>query len=88
MFKTSQELMEFITWARKAGIKSFKNETVQFEISEIVIATDASVATPGLDLSTGPSLKVTEEKESSKTMVDVDETADTDYEKDLFWSAQ
>ncbi len=39
MIDNIELLKEFILWAKKEGVKSFKNEHIQFELSDLAIVT-------------------------------------------------
>lgn len=75
MFKTTQELQDFILWCQQAKIKAVKVGDVEVQFSDLafidIVAAEASSA---------------EERSTSKTMVDTTpEEADEDL---LFWSAK
>ena len=42
MFKSSQEIKEFILWCQKNKVKSFKQENIAFELSEIAFVDQLS----------------------------------------------
>lgn len=39
MLNDIDKLKEFILWAKKEGVKSFKNEHIQFELSDLALVT-------------------------------------------------
>lgn len=80
MFKNTQELKDFILWARATGIKAFKvdSEGTQIEFSEL-----AFVDRLEANLMPSPT-GLKEETASSKVLVDTLEGGNDD--EDLFWS--
>lgn len=75
MFKTTQDLQEFILWCQQAKIKAVKVGDVEVQFSDLafidIIASEAPMA---------------EERNTSKTMVD---TATDEVDEDLlFWSSK
>lgn len=80
MLKTTSELQEFILWAKEARIKAFKVAGVEVEFSDLAFIDAISEITPEAS-------SKTEEKDTSKTMVD---TLNTDLEDEdlLFYSAK
>lgn len=40
MFKTAQELKDFIKWCQNTKVKSFKNNEIEFELSELAFIPD------------------------------------------------
>jgi len=78
MFKTTQELQDFILWAKEAKIKSFKIGQTEVQFSDIAFLEDLQLPAPFKG--TG------EEKNTSKTLVDTAEAEDD--EALLMWSAK
>ena len=37
MFKTAEELKEFVIWAKKEGLKNFRSPAFSFEISDLAL---------------------------------------------------
>lgn len=75
MFKTTQDLQEFLLWCQQAKIKAVKVGDVEVQFSDLafvdIIASEASAA---------------EERDTSKTLVD---TAPDEADEDLlFWSSK
>jgi diphthamide biosynthesis methyltransferase len=79
MFETTQDLLEFIENAKKAGIASFKIGSVEVQFSSVAMleAYEANQAT---------SVIGTEEKNTSKTLTDT--LSAEDEEELLMWSAK
>lgn len=71
MFKTPEDLKEFITWARSLRIKSLHVGEVRVEFSELAFV---------------DSIEATELKESSKTLVDDSPEQSKEDEELLYWS--
>ena len=42
MFKTEQELKNFIVWCKENKLKTFKNKEIEFELSELSFIPDNS----------------------------------------------
>lgn len=76
MFDNSEDLKEFIIWARNNKLKHFKNKDIEFELSELSFIEEAN------------SKQQDALKEAiGDTLVDT-ETSDPKEEEDLlFWSA-
>ena len=75
MFKTTQELQDFILWCQQAKIKAVKVGDMEVQFSDLAfIDTISQIA------------QEAEERATSKTMVD---TAPDESDEDLlFWSAK
>lgn len=80
MFKTTTDLLEFIEEAKKAHIKSFKIGEIEVQFSDIAFL--ESFQSQALD-----NPKQTEEKNTSKTLVDTLPGGESDDEM-LFWSTK
>lgn len=77
MFKTTQDLQEFILWCQQAKIKAVKVGEVEVQFSDLAFLDLVAQDEP---------LRPKEERDTSKTLVDTaPEEADEDL---LFWSAK
>jgi hypothetical protein len=81
MFKTVSELQEFILWAKKERVESFKAGDVEVSLSAYAFIDAIS------ELSPEPQSHKTEERNTSKTLVDTLNTTEDDEEL-LFFSAK
>lgn len=72
MFKDVAELKNFIVWAKKQGIQKAKIGDIEFEVSIVSQAID---------------YQASEEKTTSKTMVDTEKSTKEEEDELLFWSA-
>lgn len=78
MFKTAQELQQFIIWCKSQKVKAFKHDQVQFELSDLAFVTDYDEpAKVEKDLSF----------HDSKTLTETDKESDAEDEDLLFWSS-
>lgn len=46
MFKSVKELQEFIIWAKSQKLKSFKNNEIEFELSELGLLPESELEAP------------------------------------------
>lgn len=79
MFKTTQELQDFILWCRQAKIKAIKVGDMEVQFSDLAfidVITEAA-----------PEVQQTEERNTSKTLVDTLPAEESDEDL-LFWSAK
>lgn len=76
MFKDTKELQDFILWCRKGRIKTVQVGDIKVEFSDLAFIDEIAVVEP----------ETTEEKDTSKTLVDTDQQ--TDEEDLLFWSSR
>jgi hypothetical protein len=75
MFKTTQELQDFLLWCQQAKIKAVKVGDMEVQFSDLAFIDVISQIAPQ-----------NEERETSKTLVD---TAPDESDEDLlFWSAK
>lgn len=78
MFKTAQDLKQFILWCKSQKVKAFKNDNIQFELSDIAfIETEISMSNELKDI----------DEFDSKTLVDTDTESDKEDEDLLYWSS-
>lgn len=77
MFKTTQDLQEFLLWCQQAKIKAVKVGDMEVQFSDLAF----------IDILSQEAIApMTEERDTSKTMVDTAaEEADEDL---LFWSSK
>lgn len=75
MFKTTQELQDFLLWCQQAKIKAVKVGDMEVQFSDLAFIDAIS-----------QNLTQSEERDTSKTLVD---TAPDETDEDLlFWSAK
>lgn len=73
MFKTVDELKEFITWAKTQGLRRAKIDNIEFEISELAFETPVEPEKP---------MSLT----NTDTMTDTEEMTKEEYDRILFHS--
>jgi len=81
MFKTTQELQDFILWAKGAKVKAFKIGDTEVEFTELAFIDAISEIEPEAVLKT-------EEKNTSKTLVDTLTEEDLNDDELLDWSSR
>lgn len=72
---STEELKQFILWAKSVKLKRFKNEECEFELSDLAYIDDLTQPT-NKEMFLG----------SSKTLVDTEKPNQKEEEEDLFWS--
>lgn len=81
MFKSTQDLQEFILWCLQNGVERVKVDNLEVQFSNIYLA-EKLMAAPA----TTEPVKANEERDTSKTLVD---TVPNDADEELlFWSAK
>jgi len=80
MFKTTSELRDFIVWAKLQRLKSFKAGQIEVTFSDLAFLEAMDEPLPGV--------QKTEEKNTSKTLVDTLSDADLEDEELLNWSSR
>jgi hypothetical protein len=84
VIKTTQELKDFVLWAKEAGIKSFKIADLEVCFSDLALNDATYLATEPEALPT----RQTEERDTSKTIVDELINSNITDDEDLFWSSK
>ncbi len=77
MFKSAQDLKEFILWCKSQKVKSFKNTDIQFELSDLSFLEELSSTTSSEEI----------DEFDSQTLTDTDEEASKEDEDLLYWSS-
>jgi len=80
VFKTTQELKDFILWAAEAKIKAFKVGNMEVQFSDIAFIDAIQEITPDS--------RQNEERNTSKTITDTLEISKEEEDDLLFWSSK
>lgn len=80
MFKTTSELRDFIVWAKAERLKSFKAGNIEVTFSDLAFLEAMDEPLPGM--------QKTEEKNTSKTLVDTLSDKDLEDDELLDWSSR
>ena len=75
MLKTQQSIKKFIQWCRENKVKSFKNENIQFELSEMAFIPEIDAGLKEINL------------DDKKTMADIEDMTPSEYQEMLMWSS-
>lgn len=87
MFKSTQDLQEFISWAKQQRIELVKIGDVEVRFSTLAfIDLETGALNQDSELATKPAK--TEERNTSKTLVDTLENVEEEDEELLTWSSR
>lgn len=87
MFKTTEDLQEFISWAKKQRIELLKVGDIEVRFSTLAFVDEATGGLIPSDESASQTAK-TEERNTSKTLVDTLENVAEDDDELLMWSSR
>jgi hypothetical protein len=78
MFKTPKQLQDFILWCQKNKVKSFNNNEIQFELSELAFVPDMNTPQEILEKSN---------LNDHKSFIETEELSPEEEDELLYWSS-